>query len=446
MSAQAQDKRKLKEKVDRLISRAFSQGESKRFLDELKSRGELALIGGAIRDAYLEGTQNFTSDFDFVIHPRNENDFSALMRRYGAAENRFGGYRLEINRWKIDVWHLQNTWARKAKHREVHNFEDLLHVTFFDWDAVIYNLSTSNVIVGDRYFEKLGSGVMDVNLLPNPNPLGNAIRALRYACRWNVAFGPALALHVRRILQEYGKQCFLDAEKESFSSPLLTAEILDCALAELNKRIHLSKGESVRSLAPLKANTPQHSMLTVLESPTHITTSAGVALNAPYDARAIANFLLDLADEKKSRLTQVSLLKLIYFAHGWFLSAKGSRLIQQDFEAWQYGPVVKVVRDEFKQFGGSIITARARKLDIYTGLKSVVSPSLAVEDAQFVRTIFDAYHVYDAWKLSEMTHEPGSPWDQIWNSEKPVGRMALRIRDEDIRAHFDSLSKRVRLS
>ena len=35
-----------------------------------------------------------------------------------------------------------------------------------------------------------------------------------------------------------------------------------------------------------------------------------------YDARAVANFLLDLADRDGRPLTQVALLKILYFADG----------------------------------------------------------------------------------------------------------------------------------
>src|SRR5713226_2625981 len=117
---------------------------------------------------------------------------------------------------------------------------------------------------------------------------------------------------------------------------------------------------------------------------------------APYDARAVANLLLDVADSRNLWLTQMSLLKIIYFAHGWYLSETGNSLIKQDFEAWEYGPVVKVVRDEFKTFGRSRITERASKLDIYSGKRSIVEPDLSPDDVRFVISTFDAYHVYDA--------------------------------------------------
>ncbi|QDO96443.1 DUF4065 domain-containing protein [Ferrovibrio terrae] len=169
-------------------------------------------------------------------------------------------------------------------------------------------------------------------------------------------------------------------------------------------------------------------------------------IDRPYDARAVANLLLDIADSRNLKLTQLSLLKLLYFAQGWYLAKNRTPLIKQDFEAWEYGPVIKVVRDEFKVFGKKPITARAHKLDLYKNERVLVEPVLSNHDTNFVNEIFDAYHVYDAWRLSGMTHEKGSPWDLLWNATEPTGRLALRIRNDDIKRHFDGLGARFRVS
>lgn len=168
--------------------------------------------------------------------------------------------------------------------------------------------------------------------------------------------------------------------------------------------------------------------------------------NAPYDGRAVANFLLDLASERKLKLTQIVILKLLYFSHGWYLSDFGEPLILQDFEAWKHGPVLKVVRDQFKNFGDRPITSRASILDIFSGELKYAEPNLSTQDSKFIAQIFDSYYFYDAWQLSAMTHECGSPWDALWNSSVPVGRLALRIRNEDIKSHFDGLRLRRRLA
>jgi len=168
--------------------------------------------------------------------------------------------------------------------------------------------------------------------------------------------------------------------------------------------------------------------------------------SAPYDARAVANLLLDLADERRVSLTQMSVLKIIYFAHGWYLATKDRPLCSQPFEAWEHGPVVKVVRDAFKDSKKAYINKRATRLILNTGEFVEVVPEFTADDRSFVTNIFDAYYVYDAWQLSDITHEHGSPWDLLWNAHQPFGRLALRIKDEDIQAHFRSLRHRFALS
>jgi uncharacterized phage-associated protein len=167
---------------------------------------------------------------------------------------------------------------------------------------------------------------------------------------------------------------------------------------------------------------------------------------APYDARAIANFLLDLADERGLQLTQLSLYKIIYFGHGWYLSVHNTPLIRQEFEAWQHGPVIKVICDSFRSFGKNPIVGRASQLDLISSIRKVVSSTLREDDAHFMISIFNEYYIFDAWQLSDMTHEVGSPWDKLWNSPEPVGRLGLRLRNDEIKAHFDGIARRFRVS
>jgi uncharacterized phage-associated protein len=157
---------------------------------------------------------------------------------------------------------------------------------------------------------------------------------------------------------------------------------------------------------------------------------------APYDAREVANFLLDYADARQTYLTQISLLKIIYFCHGWYLFYNKKPLVKNEFEAWENGPVVRVVRDAFKAFGGNRITSRAEKFDLYTGKSISLEPNLEQDDQVFIKQIFEAYYVHGPWKLRDMTHERGSPWDKLWNSDRPIARFGLRIRNDEILEHF----------
>ena len=141
----------------------------------------------------------------------------------------------------------------------------------------------------------------------------------------------------------------------------------------------------------------------------------------------------------------MSLLKILYFSHGWYLAEKARPLVSQPIEAWQHGPVIKVVKDAFEKFGKREINERARKLVLKTGELQVVGPDLGPEDASFVKSVFQAYKNHDAWTLSGMTHERHSPWDKVWNAGRTVGRLGLRIRNDDIRTHFLNVHRRFEL-
>lgn len=135
----------------------------------------------------------------------------------------------------------------------------------------------------------------------------------------------------------------------------------------------------------------------------------------------------------------MALLKILYFAHGWHLAQTGAPLIRNEFEAWKQGPVVRVVYESFREHGENPIDSRATRFNPETGMREVVGYSLSEFETAFLRDISDAYSRLDALRLSDLTHESGSPWDAIWNA--PDGRVTLgmRIPNATIREHFVAL-------
>lgn len=91
-------------------------------------------------------------------------DVAKLARRLGAIENRFGGYGYQWPRWKVDFWALETTWALRSGHISASSLEDLKDGTFFDWDAVLYEVNNRWVLCSEDYFDKLDSGRLGLNL------------------------------------------------------------------------------------------------------------------------------------------------------------------------------------------------------------------------------------------------------------------------------------------
>src|SRR5277367_6297021 len=117
---QAPDRRRLKRRVDYFLrSDKRGRGEVARFAGQMSNLGHVAIIGGMLRNLYLEGTREFVSDIDFVIDGASTTEFERIMGRLNAKRNRFGGFGISLNKWKVDIWPLERTWAAVAGHLNV---------------------------------------------------------------------------------------------------------------------------------------------------------------------------------------------------------------------------------------------------------------------------------------------------------------------------------------
>jgi uncharacterized phage-associated protein len=155
-----------------------------------------------------------------------------------------------------------------------------------------------------------------------------------------------------------------------------------------------------------------------------------------HDGRAVANSILNSADRLMLPLTHMALQKIAYFAHGLYLAAHSSVLIKQPIEAWDHGPVVRVIYDAFRTAGDAPIRTRAQRTDPVTREVAIVAADLEQETASFVEHVVRRYGHIHASELRRMTHEPGGPWHQVWHA--PGGRVTLgmRIDNDVVKQHF----------
>jgi uncharacterized phage-associated protein len=154
------------------------------------------------------------------------------------------------------------------------------------------------------------------------------------------------------------------------------------------------------------------------------------------DAREVVNFFLDLAKARGLVLTQIPLQKILYFAHAWFLARRGQPLVDEEFEAWEYGPVVRSVHEQFKRFGDAPILKKATRLNFANGNYEEVAYRFDLETADALERIFDFYSRYEPFALVAMTHEPGGPWEKVYQSGAKSARVGMRIPNDLICEHF----------
>lgn len=132
----------------------------------------------------------------------------------------------------------------------------------------------------------------------------------------------------------------------------------------------------------------------------------------PQPVEAVANWFLDRAETEGKTLDPLKLQKLLYFAQGWHLVLAGHPLIDELFEAWDYGPVLPSIYHAFQDVGADAIRARACRLDPVRLV--MVTPRLPADAGmeRLLEQVWVAYGGLTGLELSHLTHQPGSPWKQ----------------------------------
>lgn len=151
------------------------------FITDAMPDGDVYLFGGIIRDLALLGRKGFNSDIDVVVEG-NWSNCVTYLEYLGARKNKFGGYRLKVDDWPVDIWNAKETWAIKQGLVQYRGVVSLTETTVLNWDAILMNWRTRAFIYPNNYFESLRSRMLGIVLEQNPDPLGMAMRVFRHLC------------------------------------------------------------------------------------------------------------------------------------------------------------------------------------------------------------------------------------------------------------------------
>lgn len=164
-----------------------------------------------------------------------------------------------------------------------------------------------------------------------------------------------------------------------------------------------------------------------------------------FTADAVANHFLQT---DAGKITQLQLQKLCYISHGLYMAIHDKPLIGERVEAWKYGPVIRSLRNEFRNFGSLPITRLATKpARMKDGSIREDFPSLDKEnhelagDAKFVlNEVKRIYGHMSGPQLSTLTHQKGSPWysiyEELHGGNPPPGE---EIPNEVIKDYYKKL-------
>jgi len=157
----------------------------------------------------------------------------------------------------------------------------------------------------------------------------------------------------------------------------------------------------------------------------------------PYKPSHIANFFLKAADKEYFDVTQMKLQKLVYMGYGWVLALLDRKLFDDEIEAWEHGPVVRSLYDEFKHFGKDPIDCFATECEFY---ESAIEPNIENSDKDVIMILGKVWYIfkhYSAWQLRNITHDKDAPWEKTYKKGE-----SCPIPSDLIREHFKERIKK----
>lgn len=153
-----------------------------------------------------------------------------------------------------------------------------------------------------------------------------------------------------------------------------------------------------------------------------------------HDPRAIANKILDMrAESGEPPLTIMQLIKLAYIADGWSLALLDKPLANEAPEAWQYGPVFRSVYNAFSGLGSRPVRGRA----YIRGTEVPIAEDFSAQEESILRMVVNSYGKLSAFTLSNLTHQPGTPWSKAYERG-----LYSDIDAAEMKSHFESLKEK----
>lgn len=165
-------------------------------------------------------------------------------------------------------------------------------------------------------------------------------------------------------------------------------------------------------------------------------------LQRPYRVMDVANHIVKFFSVEERPITNLLLLKILYYLQSYYLVNTKERLFKEDIEKWGYGPVEPIVYGYFKENGASPIKQPSPYMVVNNGTITVVDPKkqrLDNTDSSKIDEIALQLHEKfsdNPFKLVEITHA-----EPMWKNDESLivnGYHNLKYTDEEIIQYFEN--------
>lgn len=119
-----------------------------------------------------------------------------------------------------------------------------------------------------------------------------------------------------------------------------------------------------------------------------------------YKAIDIASYVINWCNDNNYTITNLKLQKLLYFLQGEIYRYTGERLIDDDFYAWQLGPVVPNVYYSYAMYSSLPLPSQNISIDIPENYENIIINILNKYARKSTWDLVDLSHGQDPWKYN----------------------------------------------
>ncbi len=155
-----------------------------------------------------------------------------------------------------------------------------------------------------------------------------------------------------------------------------------------------------------------------------------------YKAIDISKYVINHSYDMNFKISNLELQKILYYIQAAFLVEKNEKCFEEKILAWEYGPVIREVYDEYKVCGRMRIPRQDESkkpvFDLKTFAVKLVNVALNINefDKAIINKIMSAYsNVTNPFELVEKTHSE-EPWKK--------GRLTGIISTRDMKIYYSN--------
>lgn len=144
-----------------------------------------------------------------------------------------------------------------------------------------------------------------------------------------------------------------------------------------------------------------------------------------------SEYIIEYYNRNGKKITNLELQKLAYFLEAiYMVSTDEEYLFEEEFAAWNFGPVNFEIYKHYKNFG---------RIPIDLEKEVNINP----QNLKYIENLFELFKDFTATQLVNLSHSEGSPWHTIYKKNNGSIPRDEVISKSETKKWFTSLVKKV---